>query len=148
MTKTIESCGNARYTGKAFPKCNGGNPCKSCLLKYAQVQGGMQTHTVHPTPTPTTVCPCGYDQRIAGAFDMVASAINGNKQVPTRAEYVKALGHTTTFPLMAQTVMEDESGECVVNVLADAVRYGAEMGRHLSELVKLEEMVGYAEGHR
>lgn len=34
-----EKCkGAAKYKGVRAPKCNGGNPCKACLAKYAEVQ--------------------------------------------------------------------------------------------------------------
>lgn len=35
------SCkGSAKYQGKRKPNCNKGNPCLTCLAKYAEVQGG------------------------------------------------------------------------------------------------------------
>lgn len=148
MTKQkIEACKNAaRYSGKSFPRCNGGKPCKACLLKYATVQSGAEVHAVHPAE-PAAVCPCGYDQRIAGGFDQVARRINGGKRVPSTQDYIKALGHTEFFPLMVNAMLEDESEEhaAIYGVLADGVRYGVELGRTLEEVERLEEMVGFTE---
>ena len=144
----MEKCkGASRYAGKAFPRCNRGNPCKACLLKYAQVQSGLQeNHTAHVSKP---ACSCGYDQRLAGAFDQVTMTINTNKRVAPTEDYLKALGHTSVFPAMVASIVQDESEGCQATyyVLADAVRYGIEVGRRLQSLEALEEMVGFKEGH-
>jgi hypothetical protein len=144
MTKTlIEKCTSAgRYTGQRFPRCNNGKPCKACLLKYAVVQAGVEIHTAHSAPQ--TKCACGYDERIAGAFDQIAANINRNKKVPNTGEYLKALGHTSIFANMIEQILADP--QKVYIVMADAVRYGVATGRLMEELERLEEMVGYKEG--
>jgi hypothetical protein len=143
-TQITEKCPNAdRYSGLRFPRCNGGKPCKACLLKYATVQTGHEVHTAHAA---FPKCACGYDERIAGAFDNVAARINRDKKQPSTAHYLKALGHTTVFPGMVAAVARDAN--CIYQVLADAVRYGVVMGRTMEELERLEEMVGYKDGQR
>jgi hypothetical protein len=144
-THTMDKCRNAdRYAGIRFPRCNSGNPCKACLLKYAQVHSGFPTqHTPHVAAN-KPVCACGYDQRIAGAFDRMLELDDQNKlSGPSTVDCLKAMGHTAGFPAMISTIAEDPA--TVWSVMADAVRYSMAIGRRLQELENLEEMVGYKE---
>lgn len=144
-TQAMEKCKNAdRYTGKSFPRCNGGKPCKACLLKYAIIHSGMrQEHA--PVEAPRPACACGYDQRITGAFDQVATT--DGEGGPTRQQVLQSMGHTRAFPNMINAMFQDDAGEAHYYILADAVRYGMAVGRRLQSLEFLEEMVGYKEDH-
>ena len=84
-------------------------------------------------------CECEYNKKIARLFDeSLRKSVDNDEQA---VEYYTALSHSDTFDGMVETLMEN--GIDPMCVLSDAVRFGFEAGKRMSEIDNLEKMVGY-----
>ena len=92
--------------------------------------------------TPHT-CDCIYNHKITNAYEE-ALAARGNDCAHFE-EYFEALQHNETFMSMVEGLGNEEVRECI---LTDAVRFGYEAGKRMSEIDSLERMVGYGEEHK
>ena len=87
-------------------------------------------------------CSCEFNKQITNAYEE-AFAARGDDESHFN-EYAAALSHNDMFSSMVQCMDDEEvSKECV---LIDAVRFGFEAGKRMSEMHNLEYMVGYGKG--
>lgn len=84
-------------------------------------------------------CDCEYNKKIARLFDeSLRKTVDDDEQA---REYYTALSHSDTFEGMFEALAEE--GTDAMCVLSDAVRFGFEAGKRMSEIDNLEKMVGY-----
>ena len=83
-------------------------------------------------------CDCVYNHKITNAYDEALAARSND--CSHFEEYFEALQHNEAFMSMVECLDDEETRECV---LTDAIRFGYEAGKRMSEIDSLERMVCY-----